>query len=654
MKKRMIALALTLVMAISVMAAPAAAVSVSRFSDVTDSTTATAVEVLRLMGVLDGYGDGSFRPEAVLNRAQFCKMASYATDGSDELSRYRTVTVFPDVKPSHWASAYINLAAKGRGIISGYPDGNFCPERTVTMSQAVTILLRVLGYEDTKIGGVWPDSFLAVAKEIGLTDGVYASGGEGVTRAQAARLFVNLLQVKTAAGATLYTLGEETDLVAVDGGAGELKTADGEVYPMANPAGSSALVGSRGRVVLNEKGEALTFLPVSAGSTGVSDAAVIVYADGSAAGFDALAGNSDYTIYKNGQQVGSGALRKYDVATYHAATNTVRVCDTRLSVWYENCAPSPDAPVRITALGQDFQVLATGRDSVAAFKPGQQMTLLLTADGRVAGAVKSGTAGAQGNAVALVDDGAVKLLCGSTLLELTGITAEETYDGGVVRVSSNGKDSVTLTGQEKAYSGDLNLRTRTLGGKPLAENALIFEGGELVGASGLGQEVRAGRIVFARTNWAGEIDLVVLKDTADDLYGRVVIHREKTEDEEGNAEWKETMSVVWGNGAEEQVGPFKPYYVADHGAFVTAKLNRLGDDFVSMEKLTKLSNVSGSAWIGDSTVTVSGQTYSVAKDLRCYNADADLWITLEEARAYDRTADLYVRDGVVRILTVGD
>ncbi len=91
-------------------------------SDITDNYTATAVESLRLMGVLDGYGDGTFRPNAVLTRAQFCKMAVYAMDGSGELGRYSTVTIFPDVKPSHWASAYINMASQ-KGIISGFADG---------------------------------------------------------------------------------------------------------------------------------------------------------------------------------------------------------------------------------------------------------------------------------------------------------------------------------------------------------------------------------------------------------------------------------------------------------------------------------------------------------------------------------------------------
>lgn len=126
MKKRILTWLLAISMLGSLLTVPAGAAAVTKFSDVSDSYTATAVESLRLMGVLDGYGDGTFRPDTVLNRAQFCKMAVYAMDGSGELGRYSTVTIFPDVKPSHWASAYINMASK-KGIISGFADGKFKP-----------------------------------------------------------------------------------------------------------------------------------------------------------------------------------------------------------------------------------------------------------------------------------------------------------------------------------------------------------------------------------------------------------------------------------------------------------------------------------------------------------------------------------------------
>ena len=172
MKKRLSTFVMAICMVVSLLAVPAGAAGAATvtFSDVGDRTTAMAVESLRLLGVLDGYGDGTFRPNTVLTRAQFCKMAVYAMNGSEELGRYRTVTVFPDVKPSHWAAPYINMASKGKSIIAGYADGRFHPDRTVTVGQATTILLRMLGYKDEDVGGVWPDSYMAEAATIGLTE----------------------------------------------------------------------------------------------------------------------------------------------------------------------------------------------------------------------------------------------------------------------------------------------------------------------------------------------------------------------------------------------------------------------------------------------------------------------------------------------------
>ena len=77
MRKRTITFLLAVCMAVSLLAVPAGAANAKTvtFSDVGDRTTAMAVESLRLLGVLDGYSDGTFRPGAVLTRAQFCKMA---------------------------------------------------------------------------------------------------------------------------------------------------------------------------------------------------------------------------------------------------------------------------------------------------------------------------------------------------------------------------------------------------------------------------------------------------------------------------------------------------------------------------------------------------------------------------------------------------
>ena len=657
MKKRILTWLLAVSMLASLLTVPAGAANATRFSDVADNYTATAIETLRLMGVLDGYSDGTFRPNAALTRAQFCKMAVYAMDGSSELGRYSTVTIFPDVKPSFWASSYINMAAK-KGVIAGFADGKFKPNQTVTAGQAVTILMRGLGYKDENMGGVWPQGYMAEAKTCGLLKSTgITSAYSALTRGQAAKLFLNLFEAKrgTGEGAVVlfnYSVGEkEVYLTALDAGKGTM-TAGGTLYDMAHPVTSTSLIGSKGKVVLNSAGEILTFLPVTDGS-GISNAAVIIGANGSALGLDSLTGGSGYTIYKNGSPASAADLKKYDVATYSAATNSVVVCDTKVSVYYEDCTPSPSNPTTITVLlGTALNVLPTAVESLSQFKPGQQMILLLTADGQVAGAVAPNTSGARSNALAVVDaSGGMQLICGNTLLKIGG--SGSGYANSVVSVTSiksGGKAALSLRAVSGKVNGDLDVQTGTLGGKKLAANAMIFDGGKQVALAELGKSgVRASQISYARTNWAGEVDLIVLNNSQSDreIYGRAIIGTGKDEDGE---EFR-TITIVYGN--DKKTEAIKSGNNVSTGAFVAVKLNKAGTMFTSFDTMSKLSKVSSGAWIGKTAVNYGGRTYEVASDVQCYNADTGKWMEdLDAAKNYGGTMNLYAYNGVIRIVEV--
>lgn len=652
MKKRLWAAALAVIMAWSALVLPAGAAETTSFSDVPDRTTALAVETLRLMGVLDGYGDGTFRPDRQLTRAQFCKMASYAMGAEDELGLYNTITVFPDVKPSHWAAGYVNMAAKGKEIIAGYPDGKFYPDRTVTVGQAVTILLRLLGYQEDKIGGVWPDSYMAMGAIVGLTDGITASGNSALTRGQAARLFVNLLRADSAGeGGVQYTLSEETELLSVDGSTGQMRTS-GETYTMAHPVASTSLIGARGYVV-SMGGKALTFLPVAGGNAGTASAAIVLYADGSAEGFGALAGNSTYSIYKNGTLATVKDLKRYDVATYNAVTNTIRICDTRVTTYYEACDPNPSAPTKITVLGgTELSVLPSALDTLTKFKPGDRLTLLLTADGQVAGAVEpGGVSGLRGNATGIVSEsGKIQMFCGGTTISLNG-TADASFNGQVVRISSSDV-GVSLSSLSGGLRGDLDVSGRTLGNRKLAENAMIFQDGSLISLSQLTTgTVPSGQILYARANWADEVDLVVLRGSLDStvIYGRVFWTVQT--DESGEIE--DCLGVEFGDGESGRTKAFPMRYNVESGDYVAATLNRNNSGFSSMVKLAELSNVDKSAWIGKSTVLVGGRSYTVPANVLCYNLDSGTWMTLDAALAYAPTANLYASDdGIIRVIEV--
>lgn len=649
MSKRFWAGLLAAVMLLGVTALPAGAAATGNFSDVSDRNTALAVETLRLMGVLDGYSDGTFRPDRQLTRAQFCKMATYAVGAENEMGLYSTITVFPDVRPSHWAAGYINLAAKGRNIIAGYPDGKFYPDRTVTVGQAVTILLRLLGYKDDKIGGVWPDSYMAMASIAGLTEGITAGAGTPLTRAQAARLFVNLLRAAPQGeGGVRYTLSEETELLSVDGSTGQMRTTK-ETYTMAHPVASTSLVGAKGYVV-SLNGKALTFLPLTGGNAGTASSAVVVYQDGSADGFGALAGNNSYTIYKNGTLATVKDLKKYDVATYNAVTNTIRVCDTRVTVYYESCDPNPSAPTKIKVLGgTELSVLPSAVAAVSQFKPGDQMTLLLTADGQVAGAVSSsGSGGARGNAIGMVSDsGAIQMFCGTASIPLTG-TAPAEFNGRVVRISSTSKAGVSLSNLSGGISGDLDINGRKLAGRSLAENVSVFMDGSLVNLNQFTSgSIPSGQILYARANWAGEVDLIILKGTRDSsvIYGWVFWAVDNQD--------RECLGVEFGNGDSGRTKAFPMHYSVNGGDYVAATLNQGGTGFSSMVKLTELAAVPANAWIGKTSVLVGGRSYTVPANVQCYNRDSRTWVSLDEALAYAPTANLYASDdGVIRIVEV--
>lgn len=267
---------LTVCLLAALLTAPAGASSAGGFSDVTDAGTAASVECLRLLGVLDGYPDGTFRPGNSLTRAQFCKMAVYAMNGSSQVGQYKAYTVYPDVMPSYWAAPYINMASKGKSIILGYPDGQFYPNRTVSYGQAVTILMRLLGYADADVGAVWPDGYLAAAKTAGLTNGLNLFSGAVLTRGYAARLFANLLSCKMKDGsayAKSISTGLVSDVVllsssatASDGTAGAMKASDGNTYKMANRQSNGLLNGHKGTLLLDQNNQVLTFVPTEKGT----------------------------------------------------------------------------------------------------------------------------------------------------------------------------------------------------------------------------------------------------------------------------------------------------------------------------------------------------------------------------------------------------
>ena len=129
------------------------------FSDVSaDKWYNNAVSTLSNMGVIGGYADGTFRPDAPISRAEFAKIAvSFTQNNGSAVYNY-----FTDVKTTDWFAPYVT-AAKDAGLIEGYLDGSFKPESKITRAEACAIVNRTLGRKPSKahmkISGRidWPD-----------------------------------------------------------------------------------------------------------------------------------------------------------------------------------------------------------------------------------------------------------------------------------------------------------------------------------------------------------------------------------------------------------------------------------------------------------------------------------------------------------------
>jgi len=743
-------------MTASLLTLPASASTTVSFSDISDHTTAVAAECLRLLGAMDGYGGGTFSPEGQVTRAQFCKMATFVIkDGESQLSRYRTVTVFPDVKPSHWAAPYINLASDaGRGatgedktdnsIIKGFMDGKFHPERVVTVGQAVTILMRLLGYTDADMGGIWPDGYMAAASTVGLTDGVSTAASVPLTRATAARLFVNLLRSDAKGGGSYGTsiaassvegMLTTSSATAPDGSDTAMRLGNSTSYSIAGgKVSTGAMNGMKGILLLNKAGKVMTFVPEIAGSSrtvvfasgtavklttasgesftikgdtamvvngeqktwetgytwlnpgtsltlyiggsgtveyifaGVSataSTAVVVYEKGSTSGFSDLAGgNSRYSIYKNGGAATAGDMRPYDVAIYSPATNAIRVCDTRITGVYENASPNLTNPSKITLMGTEFSVMPTATDTMSKLKLGSAITLLLTEDNQVAGAVEAGTKGISGNAVGILNGSSVRLLSGLEIKGTLTVTGDalDKLKNQLVSVASDQKGKVSVSRMIGNVPGDWDVSARKIGNKLLAANVAIFQttssGLQAVAVDKISAtRVASSGIVSCRTNWAGQIDLILVSSlsSGDYRFGRLQFNTVSTEDPLGNPNGYSLTSVSILTGFGTQLGPFN--LLADKtlhsGDWVAAEIIRDSAQLGTVYLLTKYANISNAAWSNASSVTISGRSYTVPTDVLCYNKANGTWITLDEARSFSTSATLYTdKSGYVRVVEV--
>ena len=477
MKKRILALLLAVCVACSMLILPASA-----------SGSNTAVQTAVTLGGLTS--DQTANLAAPLTRGALTKlMVAFSAYRESAKTQGSTGTLFSDVSSGSAYAPYVRIAVQ-QGWISGYTDGSFRPDNAVTLEEACTAVLKLLGYDVTTLSGTFPAAQLNKANELGLRDNLTKTQGEGMTLEDGAVLLYNALTATTAEGKVYASsLGFTVNNGVVD-------------------VSSILLSNVKGPFVAG-LGTQLPFAPTA--------------------------------VYRNDTVTTDATLNAYDVYYYNETARTVWIYTRKAAGRITAVAPSANAPTSVTVAGTEYTIASS---SVAAQLSalngggvGQVVTLLLGMNDEAV-AVLTGDAAnevfygvVQTTSRSLVENSGpdvqqtVAVACTDGVTRSVNVDKQFNYPAGklvAITVDENGESIQSL--ETKSTSGTVNAEGTALDNTALASNVEILD----TTSEGLAGAVRPSRlsgvtlsgtdVKYYTTNEKGEIDRLILSDVTGDLW----------------------------------------------------------------------------------------------------------------------------------------
>lgn len=570
MRKKLSAL-LAAALAVSMLTLPAGAVSQS-----------TALETVRALGILAGDSQGNLNLSSAVTRAEFVTMMTAASSYKDTVGSGYGVSLFKDVKSSHWASEYIRLAVE-QNWMTGYTDGTFRPGRTITLEEACTALLRLLGYDASTLAGSFPTAQLSKAGAVGLLDDVTAKQGQTLTRQDCVTLFYNLLLADTRAGAVYgatlgYTIkNNEVDYAAV-------VSADTKGPYVADNGG----------------GLTLPFTPTA------------VYVDG------ALSGQSQ--------------VKQYDVYYYNSALRTVWVYTDRATGTLTDLSPSKTAPTSATVAGVTYSIGSSTASyklsSQGQFSQGDVVTVLLGMDGDIVDVVSAQNSETTYYGVVIAS---TKAASSSSTSGSSNATAQAQtqvacsdgtvrtfyYSGGAQSVGKLVSVAVTQSGttlsaiSKRSLSGTVNSAGTRFAGYSFADNVEILDtdgdGGyaRIYPSRLAGYSLTDDDVLFYTLDSSGSIDCLILDEATGDTYTYAFVTQATSKTDGNNLSGSYTYLQ---NGQSHSVSGQQTYSVKVGGARLTFSDNG------SLKGMRQLSSVNLTG-LTSLTATAGSSKYALAEDV---------------------------------------
>ena len=417
-------------------------------SQATSSSATSAQQIVQALGIITGDESGNLNLANNVTRAEFAKMMIAASTYKDTISSNAKSSPFKDVKYTHWAASYVQAAVTA-GWLTGYTDGTYKPDNNVKLEEAVSGVLKMLGYTSSDFTGSFPEAQLAKYSALGLNTNISKTQGQLLTRQDCINLFYNLMRTKNKSGSYYATtLGYTVN------SSGELDYS------------SLVLANMEGPFIAEDSSWSST-LPFT---------------------------SSTATVYKNGSASTISAVSNYDVYYYNAGMRTIWVYRNQVSGVYTAATPSTAAPTSVTVAGKTYSVSTSvasyALSDMGSFGIGETVTLLLGINGDVVGIVKAGERNetkygfVTGTGTATYSDSVgnsytadiVTVACtdGNTYeYEYSGFTADT---GSLVKVdfSDDGNANITLL-SEKPLTGTVNSYGTALAGYEFSSDIQIMD-----------------------------------------------------------------------------------------------------------------------------------------------------------------------------------
>ena len=595
MKKRLISLTAALALALS-LAVPGALAA--------DGDT--MLETVRVLGILSGDENGDLALSSPVTRAEFVKMMTAASTYKDAVGTGSGASLFTDVKSGYWANGYIQLAVE-QGWVTGYVDGSFRPEATITLEEACTALLRLLGFDSSSLSGSFPDAQLSKARSVGLLDDMDVSQGQTLTRQDCVTLFYNLLIAENSAG-TVYgtTLG--------------YTVTNGEVD-------YSTLVSNdtKGPYVSTDGTASLPFSAEGA------------------------------TVYRNGTLSDLSVLKQYDVYYYNESLRTVWIYTSRVTGTLTAVSPNRAAPTSVTVAGTAYTIgtsTATYKlSSQGSFADGDTVTLLLGMNGDVVDVISAGQSSGTYYGVVLSSERAASS-SSTTTSDTTSVQVvtqvactdgtERTFyhegstlrTGRVVQVAVDQSGTTVRSLSDTSLSGRVSSDGTTFAGYELAADVEILdtdgEGGyvSVYPSRIAGARLEEGDVRYYRLDANGDIDRLILEDVTGDTLDYVYVISASTSS--GDMSTSGTYRYLL-DGESLTLSGSVIYDISRGGAAL------LTDSSGSVELFQQLEDVDLTS-VDDLTATANNRAYSLAEDVQVLlrDEDGDLYpTTLSEIQGGD-------------------